>query len=108
MMNICPLPIDWLDFVEGNVTPPLEEHLATCKPCQLLVAKLRANVAPNTSLELRNGVNRRGVRLESGPAAPRGAGDIRWSAPLKPFDAAPERVPLLVLSDPWSEAGAAW
>ncbi|MDQ6768881.1 MAG: hypothetical protein M3Z54_02715 [Gemmatimonadota bacterium] len=35
-------------------------------------------------------------------------GDVRWSAGLKLSEAWPERVPLVVLSDPWMEAGTAW
>ena len=42
----CPLPIDWLDHLEGRaVDAPvdLEAHLADCRRCQALVAELRAH-----------------------------------------------------------------
>jgi hypothetical protein len=41
----CPLPIDWLDHLEGravNAPVDLAGHLADCRRCQALVAELRA------------------------------------------------------------------
>jgi hypothetical protein len=39
----CPLPIDWLDHLEGRDVDRdgLREHLANCRQCQLLVETLR-------------------------------------------------------------------
>jgi hypothetical protein len=42
-MNMrCPLPIDWLDFVETGAPQSLALHLEDCLSCQRLVASLRA------------------------------------------------------------------
>lgn len=46
MTRSCPLPVDWLDYLDGG-DPSLTEHLATCRSCQELVASLRAGV-PHT------------------------------------------------------------
>src|SRR5713226_1107456 len=40
----CPLPIDWLDYLEGRevqVDADLDAHLAGCRRCQALVAALK-------------------------------------------------------------------
>jgi hypothetical protein len=38
----CPLPIDWLDYLEGRESESdLSAHLADCRRCQELVAELR-------------------------------------------------------------------
>lgn len=41
MSNHCPLPIDWLDFVETGGPDSLSSHLERCPSCQRLVASLR-------------------------------------------------------------------
>lgn len=41
MSNRCPLPIDWLDFVETGGPDSLRAHLENCPSCQRLVASLR-------------------------------------------------------------------
>jgi hypothetical protein len=43
-MSICPLPIDWLDHLEGRSPDrgtELNEHLETCVRCQAIVLTLR-------------------------------------------------------------------
>src|SRR5207248_457417 len=41
MNFICPLPVDWLDFIETGEPAALAEHLASCRSCDELVATLR-------------------------------------------------------------------
>src|SRR5437762_1772922 len=38
----CPLPVDWLDFIESGEPSALGEHLAYCRSCEELVNALRA------------------------------------------------------------------
>jgi hypothetical protein len=42
MTRSCPLPVDWLDYLDGEGEPELAEHLAGCRSCQVLVASLQA------------------------------------------------------------------
>ena len=42
MTRTCPLPVDWLDYLDGEGKPDLTAHLASCRSCQVLVASLRA------------------------------------------------------------------
>ncbi len=50
MDQLCPLPIDWLEYLEGQseFAAGLEKHLADCPSCQVLLATLEA--APVTTL----------------------------------------------------------
>jgi hypothetical protein len=41
MMRGCPLPVDWLDYLDGD-RPDLKRHLDECLTCQALVASLRS------------------------------------------------------------------
>ena len=46
MMRGCPLPVDWLDYLDGE-RQDLKDHLYECLACQALVASLRSQpVAP--------------------------------------------------------------
>jgi hypothetical protein len=44
MTRSCPLPVDWLDYLDGEREPELAEHLAGCRSCQVLVASLQAEI----------------------------------------------------------------
>lgn len=44
-MTACPLPIDWLDFLEGERAAAMEEHLGTCRSCAELVRRLASVVS---------------------------------------------------------------
>jgi len=44
-MTTCPLPIDWLDFLEDNDLPELADHLSKCRSCQEVVSRLRSAAA---------------------------------------------------------------
>jgi hypothetical protein len=41
MKKRCPLPIDWLEFIEGEGDPELARHLDSCLSCQALVSALK-------------------------------------------------------------------
>src|SRR6266516_2876218 len=41
MKERCPLPIDWLEFIEGEGDSELQSHLESCLSCQALVTALR-------------------------------------------------------------------
>src|SRR4051812_4504640 len=45
MKRTCPLPIDWLNFIEGHADSELESHLDSCLSCQALVTALRDEAA---------------------------------------------------------------
>jgi hypothetical protein len=40
MSPICPLPVDWLDYLSGDGERSLAEHLNECVSCQTLLASL--------------------------------------------------------------------
>jgi hypothetical protein len=109
-MRLCPLPVDWLEYLEGVPSEDLSLHLAECRPCQLVVERIRGDLP-----------NRRQVssapppKLGSWPqwhstrdASP-GFCELWWSMPLG-TDTAPDepRVALLVLSNLWDEMGQSW
>ena len=48
MMRRCPLPVDWLDYLDGD-QPDLKHHLDECLTCQAMVASLR--LQPVASLD---------------------------------------------------------
>jgi hypothetical protein len=48
MMPGCPLPVDWLDYLDGD-RPDLKTHLDECLACHALVASLREQ--PVTSIK---------------------------------------------------------
>jgi hypothetical protein len=107
---ICPLPIDWLEFVEGRDDYQFALHLAACRPCQILVAELRSQSRERL----------RPSRLPSANEWPRWSetllpkteahfGEIRWTASVLASSNRPiPRVPVLVLSDAWQEHDAYW
>jgi hypothetical protein len=73
-----------------------------------LVAKLRANVTPGTSLSIRRGVDKQGMTLQKGRDVAVMVGDIRWSPAETSLGFANGRLPLLVLSEPWADFGGMW
>jgi hypothetical protein len=47
-MTTCPLPIDWLDFVEGKRTSEMTAHLEICPSCREVVASLQRAPSPSS------------------------------------------------------------
>ena len=109
-MMRCPLPIDWLEYLEGAGSGNLASHIRECRPCQILVEELRREQADHVRL--------RAARLPTGElwphwhetkSAPPALGEIWWSArSLGVAGTATPRIPLLVTSDAWQEAGRSW
>jgi mRNA-degrading endonuclease toxin of MazEF toxin-antitoxin module len=104
----CPLPIDWLEYVEGAGSEALESHLHECLSCQILVAKLRAEHRP----VLRAGQIRSSSAwpqwVESREVSPK-LGDVWWTR-LAPGAGKSSAIRLLVLvvSDLWKDKGDSW
>jgi hypothetical protein len=42
MTTNCPLPIEWLEFLESDDNPGLKQHLATCASCQETIRRLES------------------------------------------------------------------
>jgi hypothetical protein len=107
----CPLPVDWLEYLEGAPSDTLALHLRECRPCQLLAEELRRD------LPLRRQLRVPRIPLadswprwhEAKPSSPV-FGDIWWNAKsVGGSDYNPTaRVPLLVLSDLWEERDRSW
>jgi hypothetical protein len=107
----CPLPIDWLEYLEGARSDELTLHLSTCLPCQILLDQLTTQVHSRVPLKLsptlteRHDWPRWHELVTSSPAF----GDI-WLTSLRREEETAEvsRIPLLVLSNPWEEGGRMW
>jgi hypothetical protein len=113
MYENCPLPIDWLDFLEEEGSSLLATHLAECVSCQRVVASLKERAA--------------GVRLGDWTQRLSTAPVIRWqeTRPARvtfgqiwltasSLDVAEsryqglERIPVLTLDNLRDEDGHAW
>src|SRR5690242_20420704 len=106
-MMRCPLPIDWLEYLEGASSDELEAHLTECLPCRLLVEELRREARPQLQLS----------RLSRPDAWPHWRETEQTSVTFGEIRLAPGpstatntlgRVPVLVLSDTWEEKGNTW
>jgi len=105
----CPLPIDWLDSLEGAASEERTFHLRDCRPCQLLVEQLRRDLPDLPQLRL--------VRAPDADTWPRwrehdtvspSFGEIWWGTPPPGSQHDLVRVPLLLLSESWQEGGRSW
>ncbi len=102
----CPLPIDWLECLEGASSDELAAHLTECLPCRLLVEELRREARPQlqSSRLPRPDAWPHWREIERSSVA---FGEIRWaSGPSTAITVG--RVPVLVLSDIWEEKGNTW
>jgi hypothetical protein len=107
-MMPCPLPIDWLEYLEGAHSEELISHLPECRPCQLLVEELRRERRPplRPSRVPDVGSWRHWCEIKEQSAA---FGEIWWTIGLpKSLETAMTRVPVLVLSNVWHEKGSSW
>jgi len=107
-MMRCPLPIDWLEHLEGVRSEELAAHLLECRACQVLVEELGRERRPQLHLS-------RVPNVDSWPhwreaeAPLAGFGEIWWTADsIGSAHALVPRVPVLVISDVWQEAGRSW
>jgi len=104
----CPFPIDWLEFAEGASSEALESHLHECLPCQILVAKLRAEHRPVLRAKKTTSTVEWPQWGESREEFPK-MGDVWWTR-LAPGGGKSRAIRLLVLvvSDPWKEKAESW
>ena len=127
MMSVCPLPVDWLDYLDGE-RPDLTSHLEGCLPCQSVVASLRAQpVSPllNTYVDgswLKDFIGRtEGVWNEDRPVAPVAAefwfssSDFSFAVPTNTVGTVPsysyqgvDRMLLLVVTNPNTDHDMQW
>src|SRR5712664_4034558 len=102
----CPLPIDWLEYLESDGgTKELTAHLPECQPCRLLVDELRRDAANREPLRLSNPPATQWPRWPESVMEVATYGEIWWSARMPNGE---RRIPLLIVSDPWSEHGDSW
>lgn len=91
----CPLPIDWLDLLEGRPTIAARTHLGTCSSCQAVVAALRdlpsLGLAVPQNLDENAGHTR--IRLNDTDDPRVVEWQLRWLA----VDDADVRLPVVVL-----------
>src|SRR5258707_9430712 len=57
MKTRCPLPIDWLDFVETGQPESLAAHLDDCSSCRVYVESLRGQAAVDDLGDWLNGLD---------------------------------------------------
>ena len=103
----CPLPIDWLDWLEnGSSNPSLAEHAETCVSCRAVLAALRAGIPGSlaASLDLTES-GPQAVPLEEVVGVTPATGDV-WvtAAPEEGLNSAL----VLVLGDSHPEFGRDW
>jgi mRNA-degrading endonuclease toxin of MazEF toxin-antitoxin module len=103
----CPLPIDWLEYVEGAKPAELIEHLEACVPCRLLVEDLRRQ--PRVLLDRKHLASKEWPHWRTTkPAVPQ-FGEIWWTARVRSEEELPlERLLIVVISDVWKERGHSW
>src|SRR5690348_7916015 len=98
----CPLPIDWLDWLEQPSDPRLTEHLEGCRSCQILVSLLRCNELELPALEPPAATAP--IAFET-PATRPAEGEVWVTAPA---NADGDRAVVLVLDEQHHEFGRDW
>jgi hypothetical protein len=97
-MTACPLPIDWLDLLDGRPSVATREHLAECASCRALVDALAATAGERADarIALRLSAQHRHRAPLITTMAPRDvtAGQIWWLA----GETADQRLPVLVVA----------
>lgn len=113
MNTHCPLPVDWLDYVDGSRDPQMDAHLDSCPSCAVLVRSLSeepAAVPPAGWAERFRGRTSASWRFE--PADEPVFGELWLSRPQRTQLAYPadtrDGIPLLIVSDPFDETGIRW
>lgn len=103
----CPLPIDWLEYVEGAKGAELIAHLKVCVPCRLLVEDLQRE--SRVPLDPKHLASQEWPHWKtSKPARPQ-FGEIWWTVAVRGKEELPfERLLIVVISDVWKERGHAW
>jgi hypothetical protein len=98
-MTSCPLPVDWLDLLEGRSTVAEHSHLAECPSCAALVAALSGDPSLTADLlaekVLTVGAETAAPGLPSLPAVEGPAvGQLWWTVEVPEVDA---RLPVLLI-----------
>src|SRR5882672_12140013 len=106
-MMRCPLPIDWLEYLEGAGSSDLASHLLKCLPCQILVDELRRDERPSFRSANLPPADSWPHWTEVKEPAPR-FGDIWWTVSSVESGRELPRIPVLVFSDTWREKGHSW
>jgi hypothetical protein len=108
MIMQCPLPIDWLEYVEGAGSEALELHLHECLSCQLLVAKLKAEHRPILGAGQIHSASAWPQWAESREVFPK-LGDVWWTRLASGAGKTSAiRLLVLVVSDLWKDKGDSW
>lgn len=104
----CPLPIDWLEYIEGTKSEELACHLQECVPCQLLIDELRQHSRAELDSSKYPKSESWPRWKESRPPFPR-FGEIWWTSDsLKTRDLAIVRLLVAIVSEAWEERGKSW
>lgn len=105
MEALCPLPIDWLDWLEGDAEAAPAEHLERCPACRALVEELRGK---ELSAEPLKTVDRAGLRpwIEHPTESPHEF-QIWWTSSVA-LDGSHRMRALLLLLDDFEEGGSRW
>lgn len=112
-MNLtCPLPIDWLDFIETGEPSALAEHLASCRSCEELVSALRSAEGEKLGSWQADMDFSKAVRWRPESALTWSFGDLALSAPSFMDDAISyadlNRLLFVVLDDGVEQDGRVW
>jgi hypothetical protein len=106
-MMRCPLPIDWIEYLEGAGSSDLALHLTECRPCQILVDELRRDKRPSLRPTNQPAADSWPRWSEAKEAAPR-FGELWWTASSLESSRELPKIPVLVLSETWLEEGHQW
>lgn len=104
----CPLPVDWLEYLEGEQPSELSLHLASCLSCRLLVDELQRAERVDLSSGIYPGAAS-WPRWSTSKTVTPSMGDIYLSNGYEHImeDAGP-LVMLLVISNTWHENERMW
>ncbi|MGI9102549.1 MAG: hypothetical protein ACR2IF_08905 [Terriglobales bacterium] len=102
----CPLPIDWLEYLEGTHSEKLSSHLPTCVSCQLLVEQLKTEQRPEFNAVFLSQPTNWQKWAKDNSSVPT-KGDIWLTQDVLSTEHL-RNVVLLVLSDVWQEKGDSW
>lgn len=110
MSDSCPLPIDWLDYLEGEMPAEAENHLRDCPSCRQVLSLLREQTGDVPSLAwAKDLAGLEGARLIEERVPNPAPAELWLSAGEWTFHDAeyrpPERSLVLVLSDAPEETG---
>lgn len=110
MSDSCPLPIDWLDFLEDERSPEMEEHLRGCPSCREVLALVSEQAGTVPSPAWTEGLaGLMGARLTEERVSSPAPAELWFSAGRWTFHDAeyrpPERSLVLVLSEALRETG---